>query len=347
MEDEPFGIEFFNRIQKLRFNEARRLDQSWRSTVREVQNDAVREAAEWFFTNLHRLDTMAVLPFMLVRHAVWGQQLVERAKAGNFLQLITGTLPDDDKDQSDAILQAMSERMDEGVFPTAGRIDGLIELLIGHQWHYVSEGFHSLLSSQLLLAWTAYEALATDLWVAAVNSRPHSLGRNAWFAERKNHADGGRDADGNLADSRSVHWDVLAEKEFDLSKCLGDLMWEKRRFDFNSLEGLETAYTSAFRHSRKDGKTYVDPKVKPWFEGDGRKELNILHALRHVIVHRGGKADGRFISRVKNTDAFRGLKDTDSIELNGPLVADCTMACIRCGVRLLTGVDQWLTENPK
>lgn len=346
MDDELFGVEFFNRIAKLRFKEARGLDQSWRRSVRDVKNEAVREAAEWFFTNLHRLDTMAVLPFMLVRHAVWGQQLVERAKADQFLQLITGTLPDEDKGRSDAILQSMAERMDEGVFPAAGRIDGLIDLLIGHQWHYVLEGFHSLLSSQLLLAWTAYEALATDLWVAAVNSRPHSLGRNAWVAERKS-TEGRSEPAENQSDPRTVSWDVLAGKDFDLSTSIGDVLWEKRRFDFNSLEGLEAAYNCAFRFSNKKGQTAVDPNVKVWFQGDGRAELNVLHALRHVIVHRGGKADSRFLSRVVGVDAFRGLEVRDSIELNGSLVAECTTASIKCGARLLAGVDQWLTENPK
>jgi hypothetical protein len=40
-------------------------------------------------------------------------------------------------------------------------------------------------------AWTAYETLATDLWVNSVNERPMSLGVNALLAKSEEGKPGG------------------------------------------------------------------------------------------------------------------------------------------------------------
>ena len=46
----------------------------------------------------------------------------------------------------------------------------------------VSEGIKGLLSGVLVGSWTAFETLATDVWVEAVNQRPMSSGVSAWMS---------------------------------------------------------------------------------------------------------------------------------------------------------------------
>ena len=89
----------------------------------------------------------------------------------------------------------------------------------------VAAGVESTLQAQVTLAWTAFEILSADLWIAAVNERPNPLAvRFAKSPQPK-----GQD--------KGISITALSEygsHSFDLSKQMGTVLVDHEKVDFNS-----------------------------------------------------------------------------------------------------------------
>ncbi len=251
----------------------------------------------------------------------------------------------------------------EGDFKQVHTVEGAIASIFNDRWsayadenfdravnevgkmtevEFYSESFVDLMFNQIVGAWTAYEVLATDLWVEAVNRRPKHLGKNAWIGSRQ--SEGDNDESGKKS-SRGFDVDLLDEYDFNLSESMGTMMWRKRLFDFNSLRGLVAAYKMAFRvMGKKEGQSGAMPELNRWFSGPDHDQLKVLEAIRHATVHRGGRADVTFLERMEG-HPFGQLRNGEPIPLDGEVVQKCTEAAVKSGIVLLMGVDEWLTKN--
>jgi hypothetical protein len=199
----------------------------------------------------------------------------------------------------------------------------------------VTDGMQSLFSSVLIGAWTAFEALATDLWIKAVNQRPMSLGLKAIKAPRRQQSEAETEAEPKQK-PQTVKVDMLAKYEFDLKDRLGYILWRERQFDFNTLAAIRYAYKVVFG---KDGES--------WFSGDlYEKYLPTLEALRHVLVHRAGRIDQFFLDRVKHIPSYAMLSKDSKLHIEADSVkGNCELA-FTSGLHLLDNVDQWLQGHP-
>lgn len=198
----------------------------------------------------------------------------------------------------------------------------------------VRDGFKPLFSNVIIGAWTAFESLATDLWIAAVNLRPKSLGLKALKAQRK----GQEAATENQQAKGKPHTlpvDLMAKYEFDLKDRLGYFLWRERYFDFNNLHQLRATYKAAFDEAEK------------WFSDPLHEDLAILEAMRHVLVHRGGRVDQFFIDRVTRHPVLSTLKLDDRVEtlINGQITAASAELAMVCGLKLTDVVDNWLASS--
>src|SRR5262249_32108698 len=135
-----------------------------------------------------------------------------------------------------------------------------------------------LLSSSTSTAWTAFECLATDLWVAALDSRPATLAQRALKSLPSD------DQSDGISGKGIAVWQ-LAKYGFDLRGCMGRVL--KPKFDLTSLSNIKKAYFSAFEKSKQIDALFT------------AQDLNLLEASRHVIVHRAGIVDGEFEGRTK------------------------------------------------
>jgi hypothetical protein len=318
-----------------------RAGEEWRPLPK-VESDFLQSVASAFVSNIDRVNELATLPIkmhmqcMVDLTAVYtGESLYDAHGEGE------STITKDDK-------IAFAQRLitESVLAPENYRksLENAVHKITQYDTVSNHVGFGSWLASLIVGMWTAYEVLATDLWVEAVNHRPKSLGKNAW-AGRK--AKGGSD-DREGERKRDFSSDLLDEYDFDLSKSLGTMMCRKRHYDFNSLVGLQQAYKEAFRiQGKKEGQTGPYPEVKNWFSGSRCESVAILEAIRHAVVHRGGKADAAFLSRVEHDPVFGKLSPQDMIPLDGEVLDRCLFGVVEQGNVLLTGVDQWLTNNPK
>jgi hypothetical protein len=127
--------------------------------------------------------------------------------------------------------------------------------------------FEALMSTQLIMAWTAFETLAGDLWEAAVNCHPQTL---ATLDSKSATADA-------KGEGKSLPMFFLERYHYDLREKMGTILKE-HRCNFQKLDGIIKAYRLAF------------PKMCEVSAEDfwANRDVKSLSATRNVIVHRAG-----------------------------------------------------------
>lgn len=339
-------ILFFNRIWSVHVNEARKIDQSWRPGF-DVRNDAIREPAEAFWSNLDRIDAMASLPFTLTSHAIWSDRLTNTAEIKTYLDgLVSGTRPDPVESIWSNLFRATAGLQQAVEFPPAAKVERLIDLLLGLRWNYVSSGFHALLGSQLVMAWMAFESLAADLWVAAVNARPRSLAVNVLSASTQDTAP--KDDPTPQQERQyeiSLNVDALKLAQFNLVEKMGDILKDRKRVSFLSLDGIEKAYLAAFRSPPGQKNARPSHNLTDLLD-EYRQRLFTLSKMRHLLAHKGGVLDKKFIDEVKSHSPELTSSPDGRLPLSGPMVRDYTNAAFRAGGDLIKFVDNWLATVP-
>lgn len=171
-------------------------------------------------------------------------------------------------------------------------------------------------------AWTAFECLATDTWVAAVNSRPVTLAARAMEAKAT-----GDESDAFQGKTLQV-WQ-LAQYGFDLRNRMGFLL--RPKFDMTSGKTFDKAFTAIFTKESLLDSLFKDP------------DLRLLEASRHVIVHNAGIVDEDFIQNTKGLNL--AYPNGQPLPLDGNLVSRLLNAAIESGCKLLKFVDDWLMKN--
>lgn len=202
----------------------------------------------------------------------------------------------------------------------------------------VGSGMQSLFSAVIIGAWTAFESLATDLWIEAVNLRPKSLGLRALRTCRRQRAAPELDATQQKAAKPripTVTVEMLDKYDFDLKGRIGYVLWYEREFDFNTLKAIQQSYKLVF------GKD-----CESWFVDDlYQKQLPLLEAHRHVFVHRGGKVDQFFIDRVEHIPSLALLSKGTPIHIESDVAKGYVQLATDCSTLLLNKVDVWLQTN--
>jgi hypothetical protein len=181
--------------------------------------------------------------------------------------------------------------------------------------------------STLSGAWTAFECLAKDTWITLLNTHPSFFAQNAFRGLDKNEEG---------LTKRTVPVGLLSRYGFNVSNRLGDLLED--RFDFTSVRGTCNAYRAIFG---KDLDLAKLVRRKYCLKHRRRaNQLERLEAIRHVVVHRGGVVDERFVERFGGTQKSGDLLRLEALEfetvVNSTIVSGC---------RLLHSVDMWLTKN--
>jgi len=196
----------------------------------------------------------------------------------------------------------------------------------------------SLYSSLIIGAYTAFEVLATDLWLVAVNERPKSLAKYALEFAR-----GDTSEPKAARQEPSVLLSTLAAYDFNVSGAVGDFLRESNRVKFDSLNGIQTAYKAAFRIP-EDKKKRVSNQLSELFKG-AYNDLYAIEAVRNLMAHRGGKVDQKFLDQVKGYDAgwSATLKD-QPLQLAGQQVSKLVLASVRFSSSLLVFVNDWLSK---
>jgi hypothetical protein len=173
----------------------------------------------------------------------------------------------------------------------------------------------ALLATQFTGAWTACEVLLGDLWEETLNAHPGTLAlMNAMS--------------GGNSEIQIPLWKV-GNKEFDLSKQMGTIL--KDKVSFTTLDGSRSAYKKAF----------ADPLVIAAIQSDS---LTDLAAIRNVIVHKAGIADGEFQKQTVSP-TLKTVPVGTRIQITGQLVHDFVGPAIATILELIHAVDDWMVNH--
>jgi hypothetical protein len=181
------------------------------------------------------------------------------------------------------------------------------------------------MAAMLIGLWTAFESLAQDTWITAVNLRPDPLATRVL----------NRNVDtGTGTQLKSIPPDQIIGHGFDLRNSMGAILFRQRAVDFQQLKTIRMAYKVAFAS-----------ELEPIFE-KYNVQLFRLETLRNLFVHKGGLIDRKFIDRMGNEPDFKD-QTGKSLSLHGEYVAHKANIVSACSTQLIQAVDKWLTENAK
>jgi hypothetical protein len=220
-----------------------------------IQTEGLRPAALAFSDNIRRVDLLASMPALCF---YTGLQIGAPAPGPG------GILIDNNPD---------NPRLNQWM------------LAIQSVAHPFVPGIEAWLASLVTGTWTAFETLAGDLWVAAVNTNPHLLARLAGTEKRiqlqatavtREHPIATIKQESDMMISIKRIHDITNGK-YDLALKMGDLL--KSRVAFTRLWDIRRAYSRAFDAAK------LDEGVVAGVDGAlADKALDALAAVRNVIV---------------------------------------------------------------
>ncbi len=179
---------------------------------------------------------------------------------------------------------------------------------------YQTAGIEAILAAMITAAYAAFEALASDLWVAALNKHG---------ALAHNYVDKNRDKSLTLSDIRG--------HGFDLSNRMGTVLVQTRRVAFQSFYDVRIAYEQAFRDTLGD--VFADVAA-----------IAEAEKVRHLIAHRSGLVDDKFKREMVASANYKDVEVGQQIPFTGPLAAQHIDACSRMGTALFNAVDAWVAQ---
>lgn len=284
----------------------------------------LRETVEAFVSNVGRVHQFWLFQPRLVDHACVNMAILFEAA---FLE--TGHVPITEAESQDAELQkrvfdrvkiVTEQRYGDGLTirrrdgRALERFDDLSQKLPDWQ-----PAIHAALTSQLLGIWTAFEALSSDIWTEAVNSRPRLVLQ--WTrADTRNQ-------------EKSIPLSTIQRADFDLRECMGTIFRDTGKVSFMSLATTKEAYKKVF------GELPAGLLDNP--------QLRILELVRNLLAHKAGRVDDTFREAIKDLPhAFGDLAGKKELDLNGEIARDLSTTAINQGVQLIEFVHGWLQANP-
>jgi hypothetical protein len=313
-----------------------------------------------FGNNAERLANLVMLPIALVK---WSAQVQSTTDLAVFD--LTGTMrPTTERLPTPAALNEQRQKVwdskqsramhilgDGGPTPMTDEevvyadADDVSRFLSEHFAFHLRTGMQALGASLIIGAYTALECVASDSWVAAVNSRPRTLAK---FTLEHPGKKSKRKNDGLKNDGQqepTLPFATLSEHDFDVSAAMGRILVDRDRVSFDSFYDIQDSYLRAFRVAE-------DPKLRPNASlsrlfSDAEKDVRTTEAIRNLLVHQGGVVDQKFIDHISKTTIPR-----ESVGLNCELGIDCemsarhAMSALVFAKSLLVFVDDWLHSHP-
>lgn len=304
-----------------------RFNTSYRSLPDKTKNSKLRETAEVFVGNMNRIGSLSALLINLVflSYQAGHNNAQIKQKLGRSQEDMSIEDDENAMDEANRILDRyVNRRGVSGHFEDMWNIGGVVlHAIIEAGDVYVKPGADALLSQIVVASWSAFESSAIDLWVNSVDT---SLALAENVIKRKPSSSRGNE-ESEFSEEKTVKLNNLHRYGYDLRDKMGRVLVNEKKVRFESFNLLKSAYRAAFGNDSEDvfGK-YPD--------------LHVIEAIRHLIAHRAGVADQKFLKLVRSQNRFGYLKEGELIQLDAPYVADSIDSIVNCFVELFMFVDE-------
>jgi hypothetical protein len=291
-----------------------------------AKNAELHHAAATFGLNMHLLQIAADFPRLLFEYSTngilyWAFAMDHVLKGQNRPPTAEELVE----------IHGVSEELAKGVEKIPrDKAYGKINQLVSGSGH-ARIGIEFLHSSQIISAWTHFEVLAGDLWVACLNAVPR-LGFAALNAEIKPEDDL-EEQERKKRIKYSIPLRLLEKYNYDLRNRMGTVL--QRKWNFARRNESHEAYLRAF------GKAWSSEIAAIFTD----QKLGWLTALRNVIVHNAGVADSEFRDLVLDHPTLKLVKSDEKINLEGTMVSELCANALNQGIALTRFVDSRLAES--
>jgi hypothetical protein len=279
----------------------------------------VKSIATVFLGNLEKIHELHLMPYLTaadgVRLFFWTVNYVQAA-------LQSGKRGSDAIEENTKVAEELFAaflKEPETTTTIASHIDDRIASLMRHESFQRALRVMFFITTPLL--WTAFETLARDAWITAIDAGPVSIARRTFRSLDDDEVD-----DGIL--KKSIEVGILAKHDFDLRGRLGTILQDK--FHFSSIEGISKAYHAAF------------PNESAFLATLENNDLKSAEQVRHLITHKAGIIDDKYKKRTSTSQNMG-----EELVLTGAQVSRFGQAVVEVGISLLVFVDNFLTYNPK
>jgi hypothetical protein len=297
-----------------KFLEAGRFDRTYGSVPEALLNAEYKDLAESFKATFDRLLSLFELPLQLI---YWSGKIAQIKFIARYR---IGIDPEDtSKDQSLAFQETFQTVLNEvtstggmALRAAEGPLSGMVgDGLDGGGVPQAREGVEAVLAAMVMASYAAFETLAADVWIVAVN-RDYSLAKN-WIDKNS---------------ERQLPTSVLAGYDFNVSARMGTILHDTKRVSFESLNEIKNLYSQTFKGG-------VDGAFEPF------DDLAKAEKTRHLFAHRGGLIDQKFKAQMAKYPEYANAVIGERLRLTGPVTGEHVNACAQCGVALLRQVDNW------
>jgi hypothetical protein len=322
-----------------KFTTASDFDRTYETTSVKVDIPEVKKAATFYVANMRRVWLLYFSGTTAFAHGtLWGK----------FVEIATRELTNqDDPDLAEFALQlrirdrakelfakeSASHRMNPSLLERFGELSLInFDAFTAAAGEAGQDVFRAIFTSMVIMAWSSYETLCGDLWIAAVDNRK-SLAERVISVQ----PDSGGKTEPKAQESKKFDISDLATFDYDLRTKLGRFLKHTERVKFDRLQQIEKSYEWAFQEA-----IYHATRDNPH-----RKKLRALELTRNLWVHRAGLVD----ERLKRDWSSSGIKDIHLPPLGSELVIDGSLAkdlidsAIRSADTLIKSVDDWLCNN--
>jgi hypothetical protein len=197
---------------------------------------------------------------------------------------------------------------------------------------------NAVFSSITTGTWTAFEALAGDLWEAALNANPQWGLLSGDVLRIRNLAGDAPQAsehiDREVAPNKASLFEMfqITSGSFDLSGKMGTL--HRRQFQFCSLRGIREAFAAA-----------LSPVVQEVDVLLADNSLDALACLSNVLVHKAGVADDNDAKRLGRVCSTARVEPGSPVRLSRELVSAVIDLPLSIAVSLLKTVDSQIADR--
>jgi len=318
-------------MEDLKYRQLFQRGEFWKGLMIKLKNDVrsepLKTCADAFHANVERLAGFALMPaavaFEVRRDQIFLTNAMIRAKAAREMTLDEASSFEVPKE----VVEDMAANM---VLLNLNRSDhlrhlyqlgiGTIELMTRDR-KPMRDSVRHIFSTVILGSWTAFESLASDLWVAGVDHATREIANRV-------HAFDFPKSDEPITEKR------LLECKFNAREQYGSFLRDLDRVSFRRLESIKRYYKAAF-----------GSECKAIFDKIADGYILALSAVRNTLVHNAGKADRQFLNLVPGGRfaEFKEIKEGELVPLDGEIVRRLSFAALEVGQELIQFVDDALT----
>jgi len=300
---------------------------NWGWELKDFRSESLRDVSDAFLANIIRTETFAKMPaylsLMVQRNQSWTDYAI--AKTGGEInpniREYRELPPEVAKFAKPSVDKFVSSSRDEilELFDNVGikYVERTLEFAEG-----IRVSMQALLSTVVLESWTAFETLASDLWVTAVDKGPKEVRLRVANSSRL------------LKPDDNIGPKELLDAEHDPSSNYGSSLRELGRVSFQKLDYIKRFYSIAFDYNFD----------KLFNEAEGGY-ITALSAFRNVLIHNSSKADKKFLKQVEPFPDFKQIAKDDSLALDGETVLKLRNSAMLLGQELIKFVDNILTPK--